>query len=97
MTSSAVTIATEHGCNKSHHGASSAYSAKNNSTPIFLYVIQFYMKNCTTTESLKKFSRADFLKLLRTVIFDWLEIRFKEFFLNLTKSFILGPHNPILK
>ena len=41
--------------NKSYHGASSANSAKNNSvTPIFLYVIQLYMKNCTITESLKK-------------------------------------------
>ena len=49
--------------NRSHHGASTVNSAKNNSvTPIFLYVIQFYLKNCAITESLKKFSGADFLK-----------------------------------
>ena len=51
--------------NKSHHGTSSANNAKNNSvTPIFLYVIQFYMEKGTITESLKKFSGADFLKLI---------------------------------
>ena len=67
--------------NKSHHEASSANSAKSNSvTPVFLYVIQFYMEKGTTTESLKKFSGADFLKLLKTVIFCWLEIRCREFF-----------------
>ena len=54
---------------------------KNNSvTPIFLYVIQFYTEKGTITESLKKFFWADFLKLLKTVIFDWLEIQSREFF-----------------
>ena len=78
--------------NKSQNGASSANSAKINSvTPVFLYVIRFYMEKGTKTESLKKFSGADFLKLLKVVIFDWLEIRSREFcFFNLTKSFILG-------
>ena len=66
---------------ESHHEASSTNSAKNNSViPIFLYVTQFYMEKGTTTESLKKFSGADFLKLLKTVIFDWLEIWSREFF-----------------
>ena len=80
--------------NKSHHGASSANSTKNNSvTPIFLYVIQFYMEKNTITESLKKFSGVDFLKLLKTVIFGWLEIQSREFF-KFNKKFYLGPHNP---
>ena len=59
MTSLAVTIAKP--VNNSHHEASSANSAKNNSvTPIFLYVTQLYMEKGTTTESLKKISGADF-------------------------------------
>ena len=67
--------------NKSHHGASNANSEKINSvTPIFLNFIQFYMKMREIIESSKKFSGADFMLLLKTVIFEWLQIRSGEFF-----------------
>ena len=55
--------------NKSHQGASNANSSV---TPIFLNLIQFYMKTGAIIESLKKFSGADFMLLLKTVIFEWL-------------------------
>ena len=59
--------------NRSHHGASNANSAKINSViPIFLNFIQFYMRTGAIIESLKKFSGADFMLLLKTVIFEWL-------------------------
>ena len=53
--------------NKSHN----ANSAKNNSvTPIFLNVIQFYVARGTITDSLKKFSGADFFVIAeKTIIF----------------------------
>ena len=59
--------------NRSHHGASNANSAKNNSvTPIFPDFIQFYIKTAAIIESLKKFSVVDFILLLKTVIFELL-------------------------
>ena len=59
--------------NKSHHGASNANNAKMNSvTSSFLNFIQSHMKMGATIESLKKFSGADVMELLKTVIFEWL-------------------------
>ena len=59
--------------NRSHHGASNANGAKINSvTAIFLNFNPFYMKTGAITESLKKFSGADFILLLKTVILEWL-------------------------
>ena len=68
---------------KSHHGAFSANSAKKktkNGDPYFFLCYPILNGKGYNDREFKKISGADFLKLLKTIIFDWLEIRSRAFF-----------------